>query len=205
MKRFLLWTLMTLVAALAGGFAVAGGWRAAALRPVAATELADVTGGVCFVNCKDDEDDGDEEPEPPRLVATEWRPIGQTDSRAEQLSYSIYTELSNVSGDEPLHYSVNVSDQCRFKWITGGVGISSGFNIMVGRTYNCAVTANLSGQIKPGYRLKVYKGEMRQYSTITVAEYLIYSDGSERESGSRDVGRRERRWSRFHPVQVYGN
>ena len=203
MKRFLIWTLVTLVAALTGGFAIAGRSSAADLTPVGASELNQITGGVCFVNCGDDEDDEEEE-QPPRVVSTEWRPISQSSGPAEQLSYSIYTELSNVYGSRPLDYSVTVNDQCRYRWVSGGIGIAKGFNIAVGRTYECDVTSTLKGRIDPGYRLKVYRGDMRQYTTVTVAEYLQFSDGSERESGERDVGRRERRWNRFTPVQAYG-
>lgn len=203
MKRFLIWTLVTLVAALTGGFAIAGRSSAPDLTPVGASELNQTTGGVCFVNCGDDEDDEEEE-QPPRVVSTEWRPISQSSGPAEQLSYSIYTELSNVYGTRPLDYSVTVNDQCRYRWVSGGIGIAKGFNIAVGRTYECDVTSTLKGRIDPGYRLKVYRGDMRQYTTITVAEYLQFSDGSERESGERDVGRRERRWNRFTPVQAYG-
>lgn len=204
MKRFLIWTLVTLVAALTGGFAIADRAHAADLMLVGASELNDVTGGVCFINCGDDEDEEEEEEAPPRVVGTDWRPISQSSGPAEQLSYAIYTEISNVYGSSPLEYSVTVNDQCRFRWVSGGIGIAKGFNIAVGRTYDCDVTSTLKGKISPGYRVKVYKGDMRQYTTVTVAEYLLLSDGSERESGERDVGRRERRWNRFTPVHAYG-
>ncbi len=205
MRRFIIWIFATLIAALTGGFAIAGHAPNAWLAPVSASELATVTGGICFVNCDDEEEEEEEEEEDePRLVSTDWRTVRQTDGPAEQLSYSIFTELSNAYGDRPMDYEVAVNDQCRFRWVSGGVGIATGFNIQVGRTYGCAVSSVLRGEIKAGYRLKVYKGDMRQYSTITVAEYLLYSDGSSRESGARDVGRREHRWSRFTPVQIYG-
>lgn len=205
MKRVFLWALITLVAAFTGGPALAGWLTAAQLSPIGAAELDAVTGGVCFVKCDDDDDDDGGDEDEPTLTGKEWRPISQSDGPAEQLSYSIYSEVSNVYGRRPLGYSISLNDQCRFRWVSGGVGIAKGFNISVGRTYDCDVSWTLRGEIQPGYRLKLYKGDMRQYSTITVAEYLLFSDGSSRESGERDVGRRERRWSRFTPVYAYGN
>lgn len=157
-------------------------------------ELAAVTGG-CRKNCG-----GGRQP-----LGTEWRLVSQVDSQSHQLGYGIVQETSNVYGRSPLPWEFSASDSCRHVFISGGAGISAGLNVNIGTTYHCATSVKLSGKLQVGYRVKIYRGDMRMTSTMTVAEYVVYSDGSTEATGARDVGVRERRWYRYTPVVTYGN
>lgn len=161
-------------------------------------ELAAVTAGVCGSRCPTTE------PDEPHVIGYEWVTTRRVDGPAEQLNYSIHTEFSNVYGTKPITYTATVNDQCRYVWLSGGVGISTGFSVTIGRTYRCDQVSTLSGTIAPGYRVKLYRGEMRQVSTVTVAEYEVWSDGTTEKTGRTDVGRYEHRWYRFTPVTAKG-
>jgi len=171
------------------------------LTLVGATELHGVTAGVCGSKCP-------KEPEPkeePYVVGYEWLTTKRVNGAAEQLNYSIHTEFSNVYGTKTISYSATVNDQCRYLWLSGGVGISTGFNVNIGRTYRCDQVSTLSGTIAPGYRVKLYRGDMRQVSTVTVTEYAVLSNGKSEKTGRSDTGRYEERWYRFTPVTTKGN
>ncbi|HEX7039474.1 MAG TPA: hypothetical protein VF202_05125 [Trueperaceae bacterium] len=202
MKRLLLWLFVSSVAVLWGSHAVGRAAPGLGLAPLAASELTSVTGGGCISKCDDDEP---EEPEPVRAIGKEWRPIRQVDGPAEQLSYSIFTEVSNVYGYKPLPWQVTASDNCRYRWVSGGVGIEKGFSVEIGTVYHCSASVRMSGTLDPGWRVKIYKGNMRQVTTVTMALYELFSDGSSEDTGVRDTGRQERLWSRYTPVTVYGN
>ena len=197
MKRSLLWLVVSVVAALSGGTAAGG--TALAIEPLAEHDLVAVTGAGCVSKCDDDE------PDEPYSVGFEWRTIKQVDAPAEQLSYSILAEVSNVYGVKPKEWEYTVSDNCRYRWTSGGVGITNGFNISIGTVYHCASSMKLRGVLDPGWRLKIYRGEMRQITTVTMGRFEIFSDGSSEDTGTRDTGRKERFWSRYTPVPVYGN
>lgn len=210
MKRMLLWITTTLLLALTFTPAAAAAVARALGQPpgaaglalqsagaLAPSELAVVTGG-CRKNCGG----GGGGPQP---LGTEWRLVSQVDGQAHQLGYGIVQESSNVYGRSPLPWEFSASDSCRHVFVSGGAGISSGLNVNIGTTYHCATTVRLSGTLPVGYRVKVYRGDMRMSSTITVAEHVVYSDGSSEPTGARDVGLRERRWYRYTPVVVQGN
>ncbi len=201
MKRLLLWLFVSALAVLWGSPALGGTASGLALRPLPASELATVTGGRCIGKCPE-EPSG---PEPVYWIGTEWRKVKQVDNPVEQLAYAIVTELSNVSGVKPKNYSYTLSDGCRYRWTSGGVGITSGFSVNIGTTYHCPKTVNISGTLDPGWRLKLYKGEMRQYQTTTMALYDVFSDGTDEDTGRRDYGRKENLWTRYSPVEVFGN
>jgi len=197
MKRLLKGALLTAMLALLGVPAAAA-TRTDGLTLIGAAELQSVTAGVCGSKCPVEEEE-------PYVVGYEWITTRQVDGAAQQLGYSIHTEFSNVYGTKTIDYSATVNDQCRYVWLSGGLGISAGFNVNIGRTYRCDQTSTLSGSIAPGYRVKLYRGEMRQVSLITVSEYEIWSDGSSEKTGATDTGRKEHRWYRFTPVTVKGN
>lgn len=163
-----------------------------------AQELAVVTGGVCRTCSDDDEDDE------PYVESSEWLVIRQVDSAAEQLSYAIVDEYSNVYGNKTVTYTPTYSDECRHVFRSGGIGISTGFNVSIGTTYHCARQIELAIPIDPGYRAKVYKGNMRNFSTITVELVEYWSDGSRDRTGITDTGRRENRWARYSVVHAKG-
>jgi hypothetical protein len=163
-----------------------------------ALELTTVTGGVCSSCSSDDEDDE------PYVESSEWLVIRQVDSSAEQLSYSIVDEFSNVYGNETYTATQTYSNECRHVFLSGGVGISNGFNVTIGTTYHCARQIKLEIPIQPGYRAKVYKGNMRNFSTITVELVEYWSDGKRDRTGITDTGRRENRWARYSVVQTKG-
>lgn len=197
MRRILLRTVSTLMLALL--LAPAAGSRVPDATPdgllVAPAELATVTGG-CRKNCGGSER---------RLLGSDWQFVSQVDGQSQQLSYGIVQEYSNVYGISPINYRFTASDSCRHVFTSGGAGIAAGLNVSIGTTYHCATSLTLDGSIPVGYRVKIYRGDMRMISTITVAEYLVYSDGSSEPTGNTDVGRRERRWYRFTPVAAQGN
>ncbi len=170
----------------------------AGLVAIDAPELASVNGGVCST-CSSDDDD-----EEPYVESSEWLVIRQVDSSAEQLSYSIVDEFSNVYGTDTYTATQTYSNECRHVFLSGGVGISNGFNVNIGTTYHCARQIKLEIPIKPGYRAKVYKGNMRNFSTITVELVEYWSDGSRDRTGITDTGRRENRWARYSVVQTKG-
>lgn len=162
---------------------------------VSESDLATVTGG-CRKNCGSST---------VRVIGTEWVPVSQVDGPAQQLSYSIVEEYSNVYGSKPLTYEFRSTNACRHVFISGGAGIAAGFNVSIGTTYHCSVNTTLAGTIDPGYRVKIYRGDMRMLSTLTVAEYAVWSDGRREPTGGTDTGRRERSWYRFTPVHAKGN
>ncbi len=202
MKRSLLWLVVSSVAVLWGSHAVGRAAPSLGFKPLAASELSSVTGGGCLSRCDDDEPD---EPDPVYSIGEEWRLVKQVDGAAEQLSYSIFTEVSNVYGSKPLPWQVTATDNCQYRWVSGGIGIQKGFSVQIGTIYHCSASVRMSGTLDPGWRVKVYKGDMRQVTTVTMARYELFSDGSSEDTGVRDTGRRERRWSRYTPVTVYGN
>lgn len=201
MKRTLVWTIVTVVATLVGSTAVGAVSGGAGLTPLAASELSAVTGGMCTGKCSSDPVP---EPEPYRTGSV-WQTLKVTPGPAEQLSYGVYTEVSNVAGKKALSWSVSVNDNCRYRWTSGGVGISTGFQVQVGTTYSCAATISLKGTLNPGYRVKIYKGDMRQVTTVTMGLFDLYSDGSLVDTGKRDTGKEERTWHRYTPVEAKGN
>jgi len=198
MRRILKGALLTAMLALLGIPATAA-TRTDGLTLIGADELNSVTAGICGSKCpKEEEEDA-------YVVGYEWLTTRRVDSAAEQLNYSIYTEFSNVYGTKTINYSATVNDQCRHVWLSGGIGISTGFSVSIGRTYRCDQVSTISGSIAPGYRVKLYRGEMRQVSTITVSEYEVWSDGRSEKTGATDTGRLEHRWYRFTPVTAKGN
>ncbi len=199
MTRIIKGALLTALLALLGVPATAA-TSDTGLTLVGAAELHSVTAGVCGSKCP--KDPGEEEP---YVIGYEWLTTRRVNGPAEQLNYSIHTEFSNVYGSKTINYSATVNDQCRYVWLSGGVGISTGFSVNIGRTYRCDQVSTLSGTIAPGYRVKLYRGDMRQVSTITVTEYAVYSDGSSEKTGRSDTGRYEQRWYRFTPVTAKGN
>lgn len=205
MKRSLLWLVVSTIAVLGGSHAFGGAGDAPRLEPLAVSELGAVVGGGCITKCDDEPAQPEPEPQPVRTIGYEWRKVKQVDGAAEQLSYSIVTEISNVYGNQVRPWEVTASDNCRYKWVSGGVGITTGFNVSIGTTYHCATSVKLSGKLDPGWRVKIYKGDMRQVTTVTMGRYALLSNGRSEDTGQRDTGRRERYWSRFSPVTVYGN
>ena len=173
--------------------------KQASLSLVSAEELATVTGGRCVSKC-DDEEDEEEEEDDAYVVGYEWLQTKQVDYAAEQRSYSIVAERSNVYGTSRVNYSFSFNDNCRYQWTSGGVGISTGFNVSIGRSYYCGQTVNVSGTLNPGYRVKIYRGEMRQVQKVTVSQYAVYSDGSSERTGKSDTGRRVNTWYRYSDV-----
>lgn len=198
MNRMLKGALLTVLLALLG-LPAAATTRNDGFTLIGAAELDSVTAGVCGSKCPK------EEKEEPYVVGYEWVTTRRVDGKAEQLNYSIHTEFSNVYGTKTINYSATVNDQCRYVWLSGGVGISTGLNVSIGRTYRCDQVSTLSGSIAPGYRVKLYRGEMRQVSTITVAEYAVLSNGKSEKTGRSDTGRYEQSWYRFTPVTAKGN
>lgn len=204
MKRSLLWLVVSAVAVMWGSVAWGGTAPGLRLEPLAAAELTSVTGAGCITKCSGD-DEPKPEPEPVSVVGYQWRTIKQVNSAAEQLAYSIFTEISNVYGKSRLPWTVTASDNCRHRWVSGGVGISQGLDVSIGTVYHCSANVTLSGTLDPGYRVKVYKGDMRQTTTVTVGLFRLLSDGSSEDTGQRDTGRNERTWSRYTPVTAKGN
>lgn len=198
MKRMFKGALLTALLALLG-MPAAAQTRPDGLTLIGAAELHSVTAGICGSKCPKEEE------EEPYVTGYEWITTRQVDGPAQQLGYSIHTEYSNVYGTKTIKYSATVNDQCRYVWLSGGVGISTGFNVNIGRTYRCDQVSTISGSIAPGYRVKLYRGEMRQVSTITVSQYEIWSDGSSEKTGVSDTGRYEHSWYRFTPVTTKGN
>jgi len=199
MKRLLKGALLAVMFALLGVPGTANA-HADGLTLIETAELHSVTAGICGSKCAPDEEEDDA-----YVVGYEWVTTGRVNGPAQQLSYSIHTEFSNVYGTKTIKYSATVNDQCRNVWLSGGVGISAGFSVNIGRTYRCDQVSTLSGSIAPGYRVKLYRGEMRQVSTITVSQYEIWSDGRSEKTGVTDSGRLETTWFRFTPVPVKGN
>ena len=167
---------------------------------VSAAELTSVTGG-CRKNCGSGGRPGDTKSQ----VGTTWRQINQVNGPLEQVSYSIVREFSNVQGMNPKSYEYPTDDGCRHVWTSGGIGITTGFSVNVGTVYHCPKPAVVSGSMDPGWRVKIYRGDMRQVITVTVAEFAVFSDGSHERTGRTDVGRREDRWYRYSAVDVQGN
>lgn len=165
------------------------------LALVGADELNSVTAGRCVTKCDDEEEE-----EEPYSLGYEWIQTRQVDGAAEQLSYAIVAERSNVYGVSKVNYDFTFSDNCRYQWTSGGAGITNGFNISVGRTYYCGQSVRVSGTLQPGYRVKIYKGDMRQIHTVTMSQYEIFSDGSSERTGLSDTGRRVNYWSRYSDV-----
>lgn len=168
------------------------------LVAIDADELTAVTGGICRT-CSDEEEE-----EEPYVERTEWLVVKQVDSPSEQLSYSIVDEFSNVYGTRTYTFKQTYSNECRHVFVSGGLGISNGLNVTIGTTYHCARQITLEVPVSPGYRAKVYKGNMRNFSTITVELVEYWSDGSRERTGITDVGRRENRWARYSVVQTQG-
>ena len=200
MKRILLTLFSTALIALLGLPATAAQSRQASLEPIAAHELQSVTGGRCITKCDDEEDDEEEEEEDVRSVGYEWIQTRQVNGASQQLSYSIVAERSNVYGVDPVNYSFTFSDNCRYQWTSGGAGIAAGFNVSVGRTYYCGQSVRVDGRLQPGFRVKIYKGDMRQVQTVTMSKYEIFSDGSSEPTGVTDTGRKVNYWSRYSDV-----
>lgn len=202
MKRIFLTLLSTALIALLGLPAAAGFARetndAPALSRLSQEDLQTVTAGRCS-RCDDEEEDEEEEPDRHPL-AYAWYQSRQVDGPSEQLGYSILTERSNVYGMDTIPYDFTFSDNCRYRWTSGGVGITTGFNIALGRTYHCAQEVKVAGTVRPGYRVKIYKGDMRQIHTVTMKEYLVFSDGSREATGRSDTGRKANYWSRYTDV-----
>lgn len=199
MKRIFVTLFSTALIALLGLPAFAGRVAPAQLTPVGADDLASVSGGRCTW-CDDDEEDEEEEDDPAYVVGYEWLQTKQVNYPSEQLSHSIVAERSNVYGTRPVGYSFSFNDNCSYKWTSGGVGISTGFNVSIGRTYHCGQTARVDGTLLPGYRVKVYRGSMRQVHKVTVSQYAVYSDGSSERTGKSDTGRRVNSWYRYSDV-----
>ena len=195
MKRLLKGALLTAMLALLGLPATANA-RNDGLTLIGAAELHSVTAGICGSKCPK------EEKEEPYVIGYEWITTGRVDGAAQQLSYAIHTEFSNVYGTSTISYSATVNDQCRNVWLSGGVGISAGFSVSIGRTYRCDQVSTLSGTIAPGYRVKLYRGEMRQVSTGTVSQFEVWSDGIFEKTAAS--GRLETTWFRFTPVLTKG-
>lgn len=198
MKRIILTLISTALIALLGLPASAATGEQASLSLVSAEELTTVSGGRCTTKCDDEEDE--EEEEDSYVVGYEWLQTRQVDYAAEQLGYSIVAERSNVYGSSRVNYSFSFNDNCHYQWTSGGVGISTGFNVSIGRSYYCGQTVNVSGTLNPGYRVKIYRGEMRQVQKITVSQYAVYSDGSSELTGKADTGRRVNTWYRYSDV-----
>ena len=197
MQRILLTLFSTTLIALLGLPASAAADRQATLTLIDASELQSVTAGRCITKCDDEDEEEDEEPE---SLGYEWIQTRQVDGATQQLSYSIVAERSNVYGASPVDYSFTFNDNCRYQWTSGGAGISAGFNISVGRTYYCGHSVRVDGRLQPGFRVKIYKGDMRQVQTVTMSQYEIFSDGSSEPTGRTDTGRKVNHWSRYSDV-----
>lgn len=198
MRRIFLTLFSSALIVLLGLPTAAAARTQSAFSLIDAHELQNVTAGRCITKC-DDEDEEEDEPEP-YTVGYEWIQTRQTNGASEQLSYSIVAERSNVYGVEPVNYSFTFSDNCRYQWTSGGLGISTGFNVSIGRTYYCGQSVRVDGRLQPGYRVKIYKGDMRQVQTVTMSQYEIFSDGSSEPTGKTDTGRRVNYWSRYSDV-----
>ncbi len=211
MKPILLRTASTLLLTLllSSVLAPAAGARAMSQEEpgqvVTSTELDSISGG-CRKNCGGGGGGGGGSGGGERRqVGTDWRFVSQVDGQSQQLAYGIVHEYSNVYGTNPINYRFNASDSCRHVFTSGGVGISTGLNVSIGTTYHCSTSLSLDGSVPAGYRVKIYRGDMRMISTITVAEYAVYNDGSSERTGNTDVGRNEKRWYRYTPVMTAGN
>lgn len=198
MKRILMTLFTIALTALLGLPATAAARRDASLTRITAAELQAVTGGRCITKC--DDEDEEEEAEDVYSVGYEWIQTRQSNGPSQQLSYSIVAERSNVYGVDPVNYSFTFSDNCRYQWTSGGAGIAAGFNVSIGRTYYCGQSVRVDGRLQPGYRVKIYKGDMRQVQTVTMSQYEIFSDGSSEPTGKTDTGRRVNNWSRYSDV-----
>src|SRR5690606_10418715 len=190
-KRFVLWFVESFVAVAWGGHALGVASADLRLDPLAASELEAVTGGRCIGKCTGDEPPEDDE-EPIFRVGQEWRQVKRGESAAEQLSYSIHTALSNVYGTSRRPWERTGTDNCRHRRDTRGVGSSRGLTVDAGGTHRCASLVKRGGRVGPGWGVKVYKGDMGQSTTVTMALFDLYADGSAGDTGKRDAGRNER-------------
>ena len=187
MKRIFLTLFSIALIALLGLPAVAATQSQASLSLVSADELASVTGGRCGSRCDDDEE---EEEEDDYVVGYEWLPTRQVDEPVQQLDHEIVDVISNVYGIDPKTFTVTYSDNCRYRWTSGGAGIAAGFNVSVGRTYSCQDNIKLNGIIRPGWRMRIYRADMRQVQRVTVGQFRVFSDGSSEPTGKSETGRR---------------
>lgn len=199
MKRIILTLFSTALIALLGLPAGAATGRQSHLSLVGAEDLSTVTGGRCTTRC-DDEEEEEEEEEVAYVVGYEWLQTRQVDYAAEQLSHKVVAERSNVYGSSRVDYEYIFNDNCRYRWTSGGVGISAGFNVSIGRSYYCGHTVKVSGTVDPGFRVKIYRGEMRQVQKVTVSQYAVYSDGSSERTGHSDTGRLVNTWYVYSDV-----
>lgn len=198
MKRIILTLFSTALIALLGLPASAATGKQISLSLVSAEDLATVTGGRCISKCDDEEEEEEEVDD--YVVGYEWLQTRQVDYAAEQLSYKVVAERSNVYGTSRVNYEYTFNDNCRNQWTSGGVGISTGFNVSIGRSYYCGHTVKVSGTVDPGFRVKIYRGEMRQVHKVTVSQYAVYSDGSSERTGHSDTGRLVNTWYKYSDV-----
>lgn len=194
MRRLAISTLGALLLMLFASMAAGGN---AASAQIGALELSTITAGFC-VQCAPEESPPPPPP-PPTVVGYAWEVVSQKSTNPTQVSYALMQEFSN-STKSPQTIRQTYSDECRNMFTSGGVGISTGFNITVGTTYHCASQTTLEITVKPGERVKVYKAQMRYTTTYVVAEVQVMSDGTTRRTGRTDTGTKEHRYSKYSTV-----
>lgn len=197
MKRIVLWSVSTLLLMLLAVPAQSAK-AASVLAPIGGLELTAITAGIC-TTCDSEPVEDPKPPKPPRLDRYIWEITGSKAGTASQVGYSLLSDYNNA-GSTTMTTSFTFNDECRRVLTSGGVGISAALNLSVGTVYHCARQERVEFAIPPRTRLKVYKGDMRQFITYTAREYALYSDGSSTPTGRTDQGTEENRYSRISAV-----
>ncbi len=195
MKRLLLYATATVVLMLVSN-GVLGAQSTVA--PLSTLDLANITAGSCST-CGT----GPSQPQPPapepRVIASEWRIIRQTNTSPKQLNYSIIGEWRNTN---PKSYDVEkrFSDNCRRQLTSGGIGISTSLNISVGTTIHCSESTTLKFTVQPRSTVKLYQANMRYFSEYEAAVVAIWNNGREEVTSRRDYGVEKHDYTLYHPI-----
>ncbi len=179
-------------------------FAASAPRRIGAAELAAVTGGVC-TTCNDDPSGGGGgggNDGPPLIIDYQWRRYSSHTHPAVDLEAVVVKSVSNIYGSSPKSWTFSANDHCKWAVTSGGAGIANGFNVSIGTTRYCDQTISLSGTVSPGWRTKVYRGSMRQETSLVARQYALYDNGTSTWTGRSDSGKKVRTWNRYSTVDT---
>lgn len=195
MKRLLLYATAAVVLMLVSNGVFAA---PAAVTPLSTFELANVTAGSCST-CRTEPSQPQPPTREPRVIATEWRIINQTDTPPRQLNYSIIGEWRNGKAKS---YDVEkrFSDNCRRILTSGGIGISTSLNINIGVTVHCSESTTIKFTVQPQSSVKLYQANMRYFTEYEAAVVSIWSNGREEMTATRDYGVERYEYTLYHPV-----
>ena len=180
MKRLILWTANLLFLMLLSAASAAPHRAELAALPVA--ETSRVMAGEC-PTCN---------PNPyPTIRHEGWDLIKSNTSSRVTISTRLVNTVPNNNPHTTATASVEYSDGCQNRWVSGSISIGRGLGLSVGTTIHCPNKIVLTFTIPPGKTVNIMEGTDRWYVTLTYRHYIQWSDGYREITGLTETFRQE--------------